>query len=84
MGAGAGGAAPPPPTPVDIKNGKIAGSLLTFEVTRAGMGGAADTVAKYSGTVSNTVTPWTITGTVTAPPRGGGDPAPTPWTATKQ
>jgi len=81
-GMGGGGA---PPTPVDIQNGKIAGNLLTVQVSRAGRGeGAPMTTNSYSGTVSNTVTPWTITGTITMPGRDGGEPMSMPWTATKQ
>jgi hypothetical protein len=83
-GAGGGGGGGAAPTPTDIKNGKIAGNLLTFEVTRAGFGGGADMTIKYSGTVSNAVTPWTITGTQTMPGRDGGEPMAMPWTATKQ
>jgi len=85
FGRGAGGGRGAPPTPVDIQNGKIAGNLLTFQVTRAGRGeGAPMTTNSYSGTVSNTVTPWTITGTITMPGRDGGEPMSMPWTATKQ
>jgi hypothetical protein len=84
FGGGAGGAMPAP-TPVDISNGKIAGALLTFDVVQAGRGGGPQTTNHYSGTVTNTVTPWVIGGTITMPPRGGeGDPMVMPWTATKQ
>jgi hypothetical protein len=85
-GAGGGMGAMPAPTPVDIQNGKIAGNLLTFQVTRAGRGeGAPMTTNMYSGIVSNTVTPWTITGTIVGPGRGGaGEMTTNAWTATKQ
>jgi hypothetical protein len=54
-------------------------------VTRAGRAGGADTTVSYKGTVDDSKTPWTITGTTTMPPRGGtGDPTSMPWTATKQ
>jgi hypothetical protein len=49
MGGG-GGAAPAAPTPVEIKNGKVDGSKITFEVTREGMNGP--TTQKFEGTVT--------------------------------
>jgi hypothetical protein len=36
----------------EIKNGKLAGSNLTFETTQPGRGGAEPTTLKWSGTVS--------------------------------
>jgi hypothetical protein len=83
--AGAAPATPPPaPAPVAIANGKIAGNSLTFEVAMPARGGGEPMTTKYSGTVTNTVTPWVIGGTITMPGRGGGDPMSIPWTATKQ
>jgi hypothetical protein len=67
---------------VDIKNGKIAGNAISFEVTRPGRGGGPDTTVPYKGTVSEDGK--TIAGTMTMPGRGGGDPMEMPFTATKQ
>ena len=36
----------------EIKNGKLAGSNLTFETTQAGRGGGEPTTLKWTGTVS--------------------------------
>ncbi len=84
-GGGFGGGAAPAPTPVDISNGKIAGNKLTFDVVQAGRGGGTPTTNKYDGVVSNTVTPWTITGHIVRPARGGdGTFTTNDWTATKQ
>jgi hypothetical protein len=49
-GGGGGGGTPPAPTPTEIKNGKVNGDTITFEVTRAGRNG--DTTTKYEGTAS--------------------------------
>jgi hypothetical protein len=71
-GGGGDDATPPPaPTPVDISNGKIAGNVLTFDVTRTGRGGGPDITSSYKVTVSSdmksitgtTVTPVTFTAT---------------------
>jgi hypothetical protein len=67
---------------VDIKNGKIAGTTISFDITRPGRGGGPDTTVNYKGTVSDDGK--TITGNTIMPPRGGeGDPMTIPWTATK-
>jgi hypothetical protein len=79
--AGAAPATPPAapaPTATPITNGKVEGSTISFDVVRS-MGGN-DITTPYKGTISGD----TITGTVSMPARGGGDPTPTPWTATKQ
>ncbi len=47
---GGGGGAAPAPTPTEIKNGKVNGDAISFEVTREGRGGPMTT--KYEGTVS--------------------------------
>ena len=47
-GGGGGGA----PTPVEIKNGKVNGDSISFDVTMAGRNGGPDRVTKYEGTVS--------------------------------
>ena len=57
--------APPAPTPIEIKNGKIAGNELSFEVTRAGRGGGPDTTIQYKATIS--ADGKTITGTTVTP-----------------
>jgi hypothetical protein len=49
-GMGGGGEAPPAPTPVEIKNGKVDGNKISFDVTREGMNGP--TTSKYEGTVT--------------------------------
>jgi hypothetical protein len=49
-GGGGGGAAPAAPTPVEIKNGKINGDNISFDVVRETQNGAQTT--KYEGTVS--------------------------------
>lgn len=68
----------PAPTKVDITDGKVVGDTVSFNVVQT-MGGN-DVTIPYTGKVDGN----TITGTVTRPARGGGDPTPTPWTATKQ
>jgi hypothetical protein len=67
---------------VDIKDGKFvaATAALSFSIVQPGRNGGDDTTISYKGTV----TADKITGTVTRPPRGGGDPVDAPWTATKQ
>jgi hypothetical protein len=72
------GAAPPPPTKTDITEGKVTGDKISFKIVRT-MGDNEITIP-YSGTISND----TITGTMTMPGFGGGDPMERPWTATKQ
>jgi hypothetical protein len=75
--------APPAPTPVDIKDAKVAADgTISFSVTRAGRGGGPDTVIPYSGKLSDDKK--SIVGKVTMPARGGGDPTPTDWKATKK
>jgi hypothetical protein len=74
---GGGGGTPPAPTPVEIKNGKVNGDMISFEVTRAGRNG--DTTTKYEGTVSG----GELKLKVTAPGRGGGEPMTTEVTAKK-
>ena len=59
------GAAPAAPTPVTISNGKIAGNVLTFDVTRPARGGGADTTTSYKATVSSDGK--TLTGTQVTP-----------------
>jgi hypothetical protein len=49
-GGGGGGGTPPAPTPTEIKNGKVDGNNISFEVTREGRNGA--TTTKYEGSVS--------------------------------
>lgn len=70
--------AAPAPTVTPITNGKVVGDTVSFDVVRSMRG--TDTTIPYTGKLSGD----TITGTVTMPARGGGDPTPTPWTATKQ
>jgi len=78
-GRGGGGAdaapAPAAPVPVEIKNGKVNGDSISFEVTRAGRNG--DTTTKYEGTVSG----GELKLKITAPGRGGGEPVTTDVTA---
>ena len=76
-GGGGGGAAPAAPTPVEIKNGKVDGANISFEVTRTTQNG--DSTTKYEGTVSGS----DLKLKVTAPGRGGGDPTTTEVTAKK-
>jgi hypothetical protein len=47
-----GGGTPPAAAPTEIKNGKVNGDMISFDVTRAGRNGGADTTTKYEGTVS--------------------------------
>ena len=49
-GGGGGGGTPPAPTATPIKNGKVAGNTITFDVTRTTQMG--DMTTKYEGTVS--------------------------------
>ena len=49
-GGGAAPAAPAAPTPVEIKNGKVDGNKISFDVTREGMNGP--TTTKYEGVVT--------------------------------
>ncbi len=65
---GRGGAEP---TPVEIKNGKVTGDSLTFDVVRTTQNGEMTT--KYEGTASG----GTLKLKITAPGRGGGDPTTT-------
>src|ERR1017187_97191 len=51
-GGGGGGHAPPRAAPTEIKNGKVNGDMISFDVTRAGRNGGADTTTKYEGPVS--------------------------------
>lgn len=67
------GTPPPAPTPIEIKNGKIAGNELSFEVTRAGRGGGAEITTRYTATVS--ADGKSLTGTTATP---------VAFTATKQ
>ena len=91
---GRGGAEP---TPIEIANGKVEGDTVSFEVTQAfgggrgggqggggggGGGGAAPAATKYTGKLS--ADGKTIEGTRTAPGRGGAEPTPQPWKATKK
>ena len=48
----AAGAAAPAPQELAIKNGKVSGGTITFDVTRAGRNGGPDMVTKYEGTVA--------------------------------
>jgi hypothetical protein len=72
-------AAPVAATPIPISGGKVVGDTVSFNVTQT-MGQNGDVTVPYTGKIAGN----TITGTVTRPARGGGDPTPTPWTATKQ
>lgn len=56
----------------------MTGSTVSFKIVQT-MGGN-DITIPYTGKIEGD----TITGTVTMPARGGGEPTPTPWTATKQ
>jgi hypothetical protein len=47
---GGGGGTPPAPTPIEIKNGKVAGNNISFDVVRETPNGSMTT--KYEGTVS--------------------------------
>jgi hypothetical protein len=76
-GGDAAPAAPPAPTPVEIKNGKVNGNSVSFEVERQGQNGT--TVTKYEGTVSGSEMKLKIT----RPGFGGGDPTTTEVTAKK-
>jgi hypothetical protein len=77
-GGDAGGDTPPPaPTPVEIKNGKISGDTLSFEVTQTR--GNNEVTTKYSGKVEGDK----ITGTQESPGRDG-NPMSREWTATRQ
>jgi hypothetical protein len=67
-GFGRGGDTPPPPTVTDISNGKVDGDKISFEVARDMRG--TTVVTKYEFTVSGDQ----MTGKVTSPGRGGGDP----------
>jgi hypothetical protein len=49
-GGGGGGAAPAAPTPVEIKNGKVDGNKISFDVVREFNGNSMTT--KYEGTVT--------------------------------
>ena len=49
-GRGGGGGTPPAPTPIEIKNGKVAGNNISFDVVRETPNGSMTT--KYEGTVS--------------------------------
>ncbi len=75
-GGGAGGGAAPAPT--EISEGKIKGDEISFSVKREFNGNAM--VMKYNGKVDGDK----ITGTVEAPGRGGAEPTPRPWTATRE
>ena len=72
---GRGGAAPAAPTPIEIKNGKVTGDSLTFDVVRETPNGAMTT--KYEGTAAG----GELKLKITAPGRGGGDPTTTEVTA---
>jgi hypothetical protein len=74
-GFGRGGDTPPPPTVIDITNGKVNGDKISFEVTRDFNGMSFTT--KYEFTVKDTE----MTGKMTSPGRGGGDPMTTDVTA---
>lgn len=78
--APADAAAPPPPAPVkvDITDGKVVGDTVSFKIVQSF--GGNDVTIPYTGKIAGD----TITGTTSRPPRGGGDPVETPWTATKQ
>ena len=77
-GGGGGGAAAAAPTPTEISDGKIKGDEISFSVKREFNGNAM--VIKYNGKVDGDK----ITGTVEAPGRGGAEPTPRPWTATRE
>jgi hypothetical protein len=70
-GRGGGGA----PTPVDISDGKVDGSTVTFTVKREGQNGT--TVTSYKGTLNGD----TLDLEITRPGRGGGDPTTTKFSA---
>jgi hypothetical protein len=72
---GGGGAAPAAPTPIEIKNGKVTGDSLTFDVVRETQNGAMTT--KYEGIAAG----GELKLKITAPGRGGGDPTTTEVTA---
>ncbi|MGD0498996.1 MAG: hypothetical protein ABSC23_11230 [Bryobacteraceae bacterium] len=56
---GGGGGAVPAPTPTPITHGKVAGSTITFDVTRTTPNG--DMTMKYEGTVSGDTIHFKIT-----------------------
>jgi hypothetical protein len=70
--------AAPPPTVTPITNVKVDGDTISFDVVRSMRG--TDITTPYKGKISGD----TITGTITMPARGGGDPTPMDWTAKKQ
>jgi hypothetical protein len=83
---GRGGAEP---VPVEIQNGKVEGDTVSFELAQAGRGGGggggaapAPTITKFTGKLS--ADGKTIEGTRTPPGRGGAEPMPQPWKATKK
>lgn len=78
-GGDAAPAAPPAPAPVAIKNGKVNGNAVSFEVERAGRGGGTPTVTKYEGTVSGSEMKLKIT----RPSPQGGEPTVSEVTAKK-
>jgi len=75
---GRGGGGGGEPMPVEISDGKIKGSDLSFSVKREFNGNAI--VTKYSGKLEGDK----ITGKVERPGRDGGEARSTDWTATRE
>ena len=75
QGGGGAGAAP---RETEISDGKVKGDEISFSVKREFNGNAI--VTKYSGKVDGDK----ITGKVEAPGRGGAEPMPRDWTATRE
>ena len=65
------------PTDVEISDGMVKGDTVSFSVAREFNGNKI--VTKYEGKLDGD----TIKGTVTAPGRGGGEPMPREWVATR-
>ncbi len=65
------------PTPIEISDASFKDDMVAFSTVREGQNGKQ--VTKYTGKLAGD----TITGTVLAPGRGGAEPMPRDWVATK-
>lgn len=65
------------PTDIEISDASFKDDTVTFSVVREGQNGK--TTTKFEGKIDGD----TIKGTMLAPGRGGGEPMPREWTATK-
>ena len=72
--------APAPPADIEIKDGKLKGDELTFNIVREGRNGGASTTTKYTGKISGD----TMKLKWERPGRNGGEPTPVEVEAKKE